>query len=50
MFCEDNAGNMSAVEEWAVIRDPFTPSNFLLASVSDSKVLRSHYPVDLHIH
>lgn len=48
--CEDNAGDMLAVEEWAIIRDPFAPSNFLLASVSDSKVLHSHHPADLHIY
>lgn len=43
MFCEANVGNMLAVEEWAIIRDPFVPSNFLLSSVSDSKVLHSHH-------
>lgn len=46
MFCEDNAGNMVAVEDWAIIGDLLVPSNFLLASVSDSKMLYSHHPVD----
>lgn len=48
MLCEDNAGNMLAVEDWAIIRDLLVPSNFLLASVSDSKMLHSHHPVNLH--
>lgn len=38
MFCEDDADNMLAVWEWAIIRDPFAPSNFLLLFVSGSKV------------
>lgn len=37
MFCEDDADNMLDVGEWAVIRDPFVPSKFLLSFVSDSK-------------
>lgn len=37
MFCEDDADNMLAVGEWAIIRDPFAPSNFLLLFVSDLK-------------